>query len=131
MSSNPKARAGAKKLTLTNVPVSMLVHVAFPMNNGAAKYEKYNWIDKDKNLDMMTYIDAALRHLLLFQAGEDCAEDSGVHHLDHAMAGLGVLRDAMLIDNVVDNRVKYPEIGIKRLKQMMEGRSLEEVIKDE
>lgn len=128
---NPKARAGAKKLTITNVPISMLAHCAAPMNNGAAKYEKYNWIDKDKGLDMMTYVDAILRHTLLFMAGEDVAEDSGVHHLDHIMAGIGVLRDAMLVDNVVDNRVKYPPIGLERLKKMLEGNTLEEVISNE
>ena len=128
---NPKARAGAKKLTISNSPISVLAHIAAPMNHGAAKYEKYNWIDKDKGLDMMTYIDAMLRHLLLFMAGEDTAEDSGLHHLDHIMAGIGVLRDAMLVDNVVDNRVKYPPIGIARLKAILEGSTLEDVISKE
>jgi hypothetical protein len=128
---NPKARAGIKKLTISNVPISILVHCAAPMNHGASKYETHNWIDKDKGLDMMTYIDAALRHLILFKCGEDTASDSGYHHLDHIMAGLGVLRDAMLIDNVVDNRIKYPNIGINRLKEMLEGNTLEEVIKKE
>lgn len=128
---NPKARAGAKKLTMTNVPISMLVHNSFPMNDGAAKYTKYNWIDKDKGLDMMTYIDAVYRHITLFMAGEDCAEDSGRHHLDHIMSGVCVLRDAMMLDNVTDNRVKYPPLALKRLKLMMEGKSLEDVIKEE
>ena len=128
---NPKARAGAKKLTLTNVAISPRVFMAGPMNHGAAKYEKYNWIDKDKGLDMMTYVDAALRHITLFMAGEDCAEDSGFHHLDHVMAGISVLRDAMMLDNVTDNRVKYPPLALNRLKLMLEGKSLEDVIKEE
>ncbi len=130
-SANPKCRTGAKKLTITNAPISPWILMAGPMGNGAAKYGKYNSIDKDKGLDMMTYVDAALRHIFLFMAGEDCAEDSGFHHLDHLMAGIAVLRDAMLIDNVVDNRIKYPPIGIQRLKAMLEGQSLEEIIKGE
>jgi hypothetical protein len=117
---DPKKLAGAKKLDLSTVPLSTLVLLANPMGNGAGKYGKYNWLEGDKKLDMMTYINANLRHMILFMAGQDVASDSGVHHLDHAMASLAVLRDAMLANKVNDNRITYDKETLNRLESLID-----------
>jgi len=41
---------------------------------------------------------------MAFYGGEDCDQDSGLSHITKAIAGLIILRDAMLNDSVVDDR---------------------------
>lgn len=117
---DPKEKCGNKKLTLTNTPISLLALASFAMNNGVEKYGKHNWLLTKKPLDNMTYINAALRHIFLYLAGEDKASDSNICHLDHAISSLAVLRDAQLNNRVSDNRVKMTKYGLKQLKLMIE-----------
>ena len=81
---NPKDRIGTTKPQLHLVPAALSIHVARAMEDGAAKYGAYNW--RGKKVRATVYISAMLRHLLDYLDGEDCAEDSGVHHLGHAAA---------------------------------------------
>lgn len=99
---NPKDLLGAKKAPLSLVPSSGLIHTAMAMGNGAQKYGPYNW--RDKNVQAMIYVDAAMRHLISWVDGEECAQDSGVHHLGHAAACMFILLDAIENGNLVDNR---------------------------
>lgn len=99
---NPKTAMGAAKLDLSLVPMSIIIGLAKAMTNGANKYGPFNW--RLKKISSMVYIAAALRHIAAWVDGEDYAEDSQVHHLDHAMACLGLLRDADSIDMLNDNR---------------------------
>jgi hypothetical protein len=41
---------------------------------------------------------------MAFYGGEDHDQDSGLSHITKAIAGLIILRDAMLNDSVVDDR---------------------------
>jgi hypothetical protein len=105
---NPKDLHGFKKVDTTLLPAAALMHGAHAMMDGARKYGPYNW--RDKAVLARVYIAAATRHLEYWAAGEECAEDSGVHHLGHAIACCAILLDAQATDNLIDNRVKSPEL---------------------
>lgn len=99
---NPKTAVGAKKVPLHLVPPSAVHFLAQAMADGAAKYGAYNW--RDKAVSVSVYKAAAQRHWDAFWDGEDNAQDSGVHHLAHAMACSALLLDAMTIGKLVDDR---------------------------
>lgn len=101
---NPKDLLGGKKVPLGQVLPVAMAHEACAMLDGDLKYGFRNWREKDVVANI--YIDAALRHIQQWSEGEEYAEDSGVHHLGHARACLGILLDAQANDNLIDNRAK-------------------------
>jgi hypothetical protein len=72
------------------------------MMDGAKKYGPYNW--RDNPVLYRVYIAAAIRHLYQLLDGEDFDPISGVHHVGHARACLGILADANETGNLVDDR---------------------------
>jgi hypothetical protein len=70
--------------------------------NGAQKYGPYNW--REKTISSSVYYAAALRHLMAWWDGEDNAEDSGLNHLDHALACVGMIVDGSSVGKLNDNR---------------------------
>lgn len=99
---NPKTLVGAAKVPLHLVPPSAKYYLAQALKNGAEKYGAYNW--RDAAISVSTYKAAMERHMDAFWDGEDLAEDSGVHHVAHAMACAALILDAMSIDKLVDDR---------------------------
>lgn len=105
---NPKDLVGAKKAPLKLVPQAAVIGMADGLSVGAKKYGPFNW--RLQPIEFMTYIEGAYRHLAALVDGQDFSEDSEavvghpVHHLDHVLAGLGILRDAIASGQVVDNR---------------------------
>ncbi len=99
---NPKTRFGAAKVPLHLVPPSAKHYLAMAMADGARKYGPYNW--RDKTISVSVYKAAAERHMDAFWDGEDCAPDSGVHHIAHAMACMALLLDAMTVGKLNDDR---------------------------
>ena len=99
---NPKDLVGVRKPRLSLVPPVSLVYQALAMQDGADKYQPYNW--RKKKIQAGIYVDACLRHLLAWFDGEEAAEDSGLPHLAHAIACLGILIDAVEGGNLIDNR---------------------------
>jgi hypothetical protein len=69
---------------------------------GALKYGRGNW--RPIGVRASIYYDACLRHLYAWFEGEDCAPDSGVHHLGHALACLAILIDADAAHSLTDDR---------------------------
>ena len=117
---DPKQSTGSKKLCFDNVPISLLLHATKGADNGAEKYGQWNWLKlADGTMSLKTYLNALQRHLILFRAGQDVASDSGIHHLDHMIAGLSVLRDAMLFNKVNDDRIKLSEEQVKILERII------------
>lgn len=102
--SNPKDALGSKKIPLGQVLPVAMAHEACAMLDGDLKYGYRNW--RSKPVVARIYIDAALRHLQQWTEGEEIAEDSGVHHLGHARACLGILLDAQETGNLIDDRAK-------------------------
>lgn len=99
---NPKTLVGAAKVPLHLVPPSAKFYLAQALKNGADKYGSYNW--RDAAISVSTYKAAMERHMDAFWDGEDLAEDSGVHHVAHAMACAALILDALSIDKLVDDR---------------------------
>lgn len=100
---NPKSIQGSKKVDLSLFPPIGLLHGAHAMMDGARKYNAYNW--RDQKIEARIYTAAAIRHILAWQEGEESAEDSGAHHLGHALACCAILLDAQASGALLDNRV--------------------------
>ena len=109
-SSNPKDIIGLTKPSLSAVPMRSVYEMSKAMNDGASKYGRFNW--RGNSVSSCTYIDAALRHLNSWNDGQNQAQDSGVHHLAHAMACLSIIIDAELGGNLIDSRSKISTGGV-------------------
>lgn len=100
---NPKDRVGMTKIpNLSVVPSTSIIEEGKAMAHGAAKYGPYNW--RSEKIQSHIYIDAVLRHVMQWQDGEELDQESGVSHLSHAKAGLGVLLDSIANDSWIDTR---------------------------
>lgn len=100
---NPKDVIGSKKLAFSVLPWRVLINVALGMMEGAAKYGRHNY--RAAGVRASVYFDAVVaRHMTEWWEGTDIDPDSGLHHLDKAIAGLMVMRDSMLQGNFVDDR---------------------------
>lgn len=99
---NPKKLRGDGKPGLANLPVPVLLEVAKGMDEGEQKYGFYNWREVD--IDVKTYYNSTMRHLMSWWNGEDIDPDSDIHHISKAISSLLVLRDSMLSGEVIDNR---------------------------
>lgn len=102
LGTNPKDLLGLKKVPLSLVPASSVIYQALAMKDGARKYGPFNW--RANAVIASIYIDAAKRHLESWFDGEGDADDSGVPHLGHALACIGILVDAYESGNLIDNR---------------------------
>lgn len=101
---NPKQRFGDKKVAMGAACPVADIHESMAMMEGDWKYGWRNF--RDTKVEAMTYIHSALRHIQCWAEGEEVADDSGVHHLGHARACLGILLDAQENGNLIDNRKK-------------------------
>jgi hypothetical protein len=99
---NPKDRIGDSKPPLHLIPPAAEILEAVVMGLGARKYGAFNW--RRSRIRATVYIAAAKRHLAQWLDGEDEDPESGVTHLAHARACLGILIDAIATDSVVDDR---------------------------
>jgi hypothetical protein len=117
---NPKTLVGRTKVPmLTVIPETALVRLARALQYGAFHaprkdttelgYGPKNW--RDQQIEYLTYVDAAMRHLLAAADGEDIDPDTGelqVGHLEEAMASLAILIDARIQGTCIDNRHTLP-----------------------
>lgn len=99
---NPKDLVGCKKVQLGLFPAAAKIYGALALQDGATKYGPYNF--RDKKITYTTYLDAIERHLLALRDGEDCADDSKLHHLCHILGCAGILADALESNNLIDDR---------------------------
>lgn len=101
---NPKDEIGVKKAPLRLVPPALVINCAPVMADGASKYGPYNW--RDEAVQLSIYLEAAMRHILAYQDGQDNAEDSGLSHLAHAASCIAIIMDAEPIGCLIDDRPK-------------------------
>ena len=99
---NPKDRASAPKPPLHLIPPAAEILEAIVMGLGARKYGPFNW--RTSPIRATVYIAAAKRHLAQWLDGQNDDPESGVSHLAHARACLGILLDAQSLGKVVDDR---------------------------
>jgi len=124
MAVDPKKNCADKKLCFDAVPITLQVLAAPANQSGADKYGQWNWLKlPDGSMSVMTYVNALQRHLTLFRAGQDYTSDTHVHNLDSMIAGLAVVRDAMIFGKVCDDRVKLSEEQIETLESLINKES--------
>lgn len=101
---NPKQRFGAQKVPVHLVPPAAIIGMAKALGEGAEKYQPFNW--RSAKVRRMTYIGAAIRHLLADLDGEDVDPEStyGKTHIEGALGSLAVLQDAIAGGFLVDDR---------------------------
>lgn len=99
---NPKDVIGRTKAPLALVPAALPIITSIVMRLGAKKYGPYNW--RLNKVLRTVYLEAAMRHLLSALDGEDVDPESGVPHEAHAAACMGIILDALVTGNLVDNR---------------------------
>ena len=125
---NPKDLLGTKKVpNLSVIPSASIIYEGLAMRYGAYEapladgksfgYGPHNW--REKKVKASIYVDACIRHLMSWVDGEANASDSGVPHLGHAKACLGILADAIESGNLVDDRPKAGPAAtlLERLKR--------------
>jgi len=99
---NPKDIVGSTKAAMLLFPPIAMVHAVDAMMDGAGKYDPYNWRAKD--ITTSNYLHAAIRHVIDYWEGEECAPDSLAKHLGHAIATLGIVLDAQAHGCLIDDR---------------------------
>lgn len=120
VSIDPKQEQAVKKLNFDSVPITLRVLAAPASKSGADKYGRWNWLKlEDGSMSLSTYLNALDRHLTLFRAGQDYTSDTNIHNLDSMIAGLAVVRDAMVFGKINDDRVKLSEEQINTLEKLI------------
>lgn len=99
---NPKDAVGIKKVPFHVVPMRVIAGLGLALLEGARKYGSFNW--RVAGVRASVYFDAMHRHMGAWWEGQDIDPDSGLSHVDKAIASLVVLRDSMLQGNWVDDR---------------------------
>lgn len=72
------AQKGSKQAVLGDVAPEALLELAMAAGYGREKYDQYNYL---KGMDHSLMVNAAFRHILAHQSGEDIDEESGRYHL--------------------------------------------------
>lgn len=114
---NPKTLMGQLKVpNLSVIPFTALIEEAramqygafhSPRKDGTKGYGPFNW--RDDNIEYLTYIEAAVRHLASAADREDIDPETAEHlvqHLGLARATIGILIDAIHHGTVIDDRPK-------------------------
>ena len=91
------------KLPISLLSSTALKQVAEILQYGARKYDAHNW---RKGLAWSRVIDAALRHLLAFNEGEDLDKESKLSHVAHAACNLMFLLEYIETHPELDDRYK-------------------------
>lgn len=100
--SNPKDALGIKRFPFSVIPMEVVAGIGLAMLEGALKYGRHNY--RAIGVRASVYFDATLRHTVRWWEGEDIDPDSGLHHIDKAIASLVVLRDAIYCGKLNDDR---------------------------
>ncbi|MCC4298461.1 dATP/dGTP diphosphohydrolase domain-containing protein [Aurantimonas coralicida] len=103
---NPKQAIGRRKAPqMSVVPATALAWLAEALRNGAIEkvYGIKNW--RESEVCLTDYLDAASRHLMAMQEGEDVADDSLALHAAHLMATCAIIIDADACGTLRDDRV--------------------------
>lgn len=91
------------KADLSILSYDALSQIAKAFEFGAKKYGRYNYLG---GMEWTRIGSALLRHTYAWVWGEDCDEESGLHHLAHAGACVIMLLDYVLKGLGTDNRYK-------------------------
>ncbi len=109
------ARANSGKINFSLVPMQLLAGVARIFQGGALKYQSWNW---SKGGPYSTAFDCCQRHLIKwYYCGENLDEESGEHHIDHAICNLLMLKHFIQTYKEGDDR---PPTGVTHFHKSLE-----------
>lgn len=94
----------ASKVRVDLVPPEGVEAAARAFGFGAGKYEPWNWA---KGMAWLRLYGAVVRHLLAWLGREETDPESGLNHLDHALASLMMLRTSVARRLGSDDRPSY------------------------
>lgn len=102
--SNPKDNVGIKKWRqFTTIPLTVMCELGVAMLEGHKKgYGRHNY--RVAGVKASVYVDAAVGHIMQWWEGEDIDADSQLSHITKAISSLVVLRDAMIQQQLNDDR---------------------------
>lgn len=100
---NPKDAIGSDKLPLHLWPELASALGSLALLEGMLKYGRSNF--RAIGVRASIYHDALRRHIGAWFEGEDCAPDSGLPHLAHALACIAILVDAEAAGKLNDDRM--------------------------
>lgn len=112
---NPKDAIGSNKLPLHLWPETATAMGCLGFLEGACKYGRANF--RAIGVRASIYVDAAKRHLNAWFEGEECAKDSGLPHLAHALACIAIIVDARAAGVLTDDR-QYPGGYLKLVEEL-------------
>lgn len=127
---NPKDVVGGAKLPLGIWPMTATAIGCLGLLDGLLKYGKHNW--RIAGIKASVYVDAILRHLGKWLAGQDIDPDSGLHEFCHILANCAILVDGMAAGKLVDDRevaggllqlIEELTPHVSRLKRLHAGKS--------
>jgi hypothetical protein len=109
---NKAKKNDQNKPPISLIPSNAIEEEAKAFGFGANKYGKHNYRN---GLEYTRLIDASMRHILAFSDGEDLDPESGLNHLAHARACLGMLLFNTKYKPEMDDRwVKSNEVKTKQ-----------------
>jgi len=115
---NPKDAVGTWKWRhFTSIPMTVLSYLGAAMLEGAIKYRRHNY--RESGVRASVYVDAAMGHIVQYWEGEDFDEDSHNLHVIKAMASLAVLADAIIEENIIDDRP--PRADLNKARSQLQG----------
>lgn len=82
------------KLRMDLIPPVAMRQLGAVLAYGAAKYGDDNWKNHENRDGQRRHVAALLRHLTAWQAGELWDDESGLHHLAHALANAAFITHA-------------------------------------
>lgn len=91
------------------VPAECIVAAANVFGFGAEKYGENNWRHDVGNTSFGRTYSSIQRHLNSFWSGEDIDPESGLHHIDHAISQLMILKMQTLEGPEMDDRFGVEE----------------------
>jgi len=106
---NPKLILGSRKAPLRLVPPAAIIYTSIVQELGGNKYGFFNW--RQLHVSHVTYLEAAMRHLLLAMDGEEIDPETGVPHEANVVACMAIILDAMSVGRLVDDRYKTGQVS--------------------
>jgi hypothetical protein len=125
VTSSTGGQKGSKPAQLGTIDPLALLALSRVGGMGAKKYERYNYL---KGYSWELDVDAANRHMELFQAGEDLDQESGLPHTAH-FAWHGLALTSFLLRGLgVDDRPPAADPAL--LNALILGLPLDDLIKE-
>lgn len=113
------------KPTMSYLPPLPMMELAFLAMQGAKKYQPRNW---EKGMRFGRIYDALCRHALLWLAGNDKDEETGIHHLIAVGWNAIILRELCITHPEMDDRQKYDSTYIDQIKNLYKKEKDEKII---